>query len=173
MALQTRIESDVFVAGNIAANSVTLPNGTVDDDAVLAAAGVAATKLEHQHEITFAQANTAAASETKIVHRAHGATGEVIAVKAGSIAKCTGDGSVTVDMVKCNSGGTTSVLTGVITLNSSSTNYVPSAGTVKADGSEDLVAEDLLKIVLTASTGTAGTVGTGMFASVIVREDAN
>jgi len=173
MASQSRMESDFFVAGNISANTFTLPAGTVTDNAVLAATNIAATKLEHQHEIIFAQANTASASQTQIVHRVHGATGEVIAVKAGSIVKCVSDASITIDMVKCNSGGTTSVLTGVITLNSSSTNYVPVAGTVVSSGVEDLVAEDLLKVVLTASAGTGGTVATGVFASLIVREKAS
>lgn len=169
----TRFESDVFVAGNVSAQSVSLPSGTVTNEDIEGSAGISASKLEHRHEITFAQANTTAADETKIVHSVYGSTGEVIACKAGSIGVCGGDSTVSIDLVKCNTSGTTSVLTSAITLDSGNTAYALESGTIVSSGVEDLAAGDILKIVLDATAGTSSSLATGVFVSLVVNEDAS
>lgn len=173
MALQSRIESDVYVAGNLSANEVTLPDGTVDNEAVAGAASIDASKLQHQHIAVGLMTSTSATNDS-YVHSVYGATGEVIAIKASQAVKCVGDASVTANVIKYNgTNATVAISTAGIILNSSSTNYVVQSATVKSDGSEDLVAGDILKILFTPSAGTAGTVATAVFASVIIREEAN
>ena len=160
----SRIEGDVYVAGNLASKTLGVPAGSVRDASVAALAGIDATKLQHRHQVTVAQPNTAAADETRAVHRVYGAAGSVVAFHAGSIAKCAGDATVTVDLRKNG----VSILSSVITLDSGNTNRVAEAGTIST---ASLVAGDLLEVVIDATIGT-GTLATGVFATVVVTEDA-
>jgi hypothetical protein len=83
----------------------------------------------------------------------------------GSIAKAIGDSTVTVDVKKNG----TSVLSSVVTLNSSNTARIAVAATI--DGTQDdLVAGDWLEVVITISAGT-GTLPTGVFVQVEVDQD--
>jgi len=161
---QSRHEGDLYVAGALSAAALAVPAGAVSNAAIAPAAGIAATKLQHRNRPVHAQPNTAATTETRVVYHVRGAAATLVAFAAGSIAKAVGDSTVTVNLRK--NGAT--VLTGVITLNSSSVNYVAQAGTLAATA---LVAGDVLDVVVTATAGT-GTLPTGVFCSLTVDEDA-
>jgi hypothetical protein len=160
-----RFEGDVFVAGNLGCTSITLPASSVEADDIEANAGIEYTKLEHEHRAGYAQANTAAADETRAVAVIRGTTGTLLSFKAGSIAKAVGDATCTVDLKK---NGTT-VLSGVITLDSGNTNRVSEAGTLSVT---TLAADDLLEVVIDGTIGT-GTLPTGVYCEVRWAEDAN
>jgi hypothetical protein len=163
MASQNRIEGDLYVNGNFWAKSQTVAAGAIADAQVAAGAGIAATKLQHQHRATYAQPNTTTTTETRALHRVFGATGTVIGFSAGNIAVNAGAATITVDLKKNG----VSILTGVITLDNTNTNRVAEAGSI-ASGS--VVAGDLLEIVVTATAG-GGTLGTGFFCSATINED--
>lgn len=143
---------------------LSVPALAVGNSAIAAAAGIEASKLQHQHQPVFAQPNTTATSETRALHVCYGATGTVIAFRAGSIAINAGAATVTVDIKKNG----TSILSAPITLNSSNTNRVVAAGTISTPG---LVAGDLLEVVTVATAG-GGTLATGVYAQAIITEAA-
>jgi hypothetical protein len=162
----SRITTDLYVDGNLQGKTLTPSAGCVSNNHVSASAAIAATKLEHQYIISFAQANTTAAAETRVVHVARGTTGDILDVRAGSIGVCTGNATITVDVKKNG----TSVLTNAITLDSGNAARVPEAGTL--DGAQDeLEADDVLEVVIAVNAGT-GALGTGVFAAITLREDA-
>jgi hypothetical protein len=160
----SRFEGDVFVAGTLSAVSLILPDDSVDDDAVEALAGIAYSKLEHEHRAGHGQANTAAADETRAIAVIRGTTGTMLSFKAGSIAKAVGDATCTVDLKK---NGTT-MLSAPITLDSSNTNRVSEAGTLSVT---TLAAGDLLEVVIDGTIGT-GTLPTGVYCEARWAEDA-
>lgn len=163
MAL-SRHEGDLHITGNLSAKTVQLPAGTVDNADIEAAAGIDASKLEHRHQITAAQPKTTAADETRVIHVVYGATGTVLAFRAGSIVANIGDSTVTVDLKKNGS----SILTAPITLDSGDSAYAKVAGTIDTPG---LVAGDVLEVVIDATVGT-GTLATGVFCELVLNEDA-
>lgn len=162
---QSRFEGDVHVAGALSCKTFSPPASSITNTAVKADAGISATKLEHRFQLVAAQANTAAADETRVIHVVYGATGSIVAFKAGSIAKAVGDAITTVDL-KVNGS---SVLSAVITLDSANTNRVAESGTVSTPA---LVAGDVLEIVIDGTIGT-GTLPTGVFAQVTLTEAGN
>lgn len=163
MSNPSRWEGDLYVNGNLQSLTQTYPPGSIDDSDVQAGAGIQVTKLEHIHLGKFAQPNTTATTETRTLHVVRGATGTILAFRAGSIGPCAGAATITVDLKKNGS----SVLTAVITLNSANTARVAVAGTI---ASAALVAGDWLEAVITATAG-GGTLGTGFFCQVDVQED--
>lgn len=161
----SRIYGDLFVEGSLAASQLAVPAGAIGDGQVAPAAGIQATKLEHQHRLMYAQQNSTAVAEAKVVYVCYGASGSVVDFRAGCIAVCTGDATITVDLLKNG----TSILASALVLNSSDTNRVAKQGTVS---SSTLAAGDVLEVAVTVSAGT-GTLGTGLFAALTVHENAN
>lgn len=162
---QTRIEGDVAVTGTLVAiGGLSVPDGSIDADAIEAAAGIEYTKLEHEHRAAHRQSGTPA-SATDGIAVIRGATGTLLSVKAGTVVACIGAATITVDVKK---NGTT-VLSGVITLDSTNTARVAEAGTLSVT---TLAAGDLLEVVVVATAG-GGTLGTGLFVEVRWAEDAN
>jgi hypothetical protein len=154
---------DLYVRGNLAAQSFSPPAGSITDAAIVALAGISASKLRHQHRKLFSQPNTTATTETRVLHIVVGATGTVTSFSAGSIVANIGAATVTANLMKNG----VSILTGAITLNNANTAYVPSAGVIASAG---VVAGDVLSVVLTATAG-GGTLATGVFAQVSLDED--
>jgi len=165
MGAPTRLEGDLYVNGNLSSKTATPAASSITNASIIAAAGIDATKVDHQHRLVFHQPNTTATAETRVIYHCYGATGSVIAIYAGSIAIAVGAATVTVDLKKNGS----SILTGVITLNSSNTARVAVAGTLT--GSTSLVAGDVLEVVTTATAG-GGTIPTGLFVAITVNEKA-
>jgi len=162
MGLISRVESDVYVNGNLSVKTLAIPSGTVVDDDVNASAAIAATKLEQRHVLTYGQTGNAA-SATIPIHCVHGATATLIAFEAGSVAKAAGDSTMTFDLKK---NGTT-CLSAVITLDNANTAYVAEAGTLSVTAAVD---GDVLTIVTAATVGT-GTLPTGCFCTLTLDED--
>ncbi len=164
MTQTNRIVGDLQVTGNLSSGSMTIADSAVTNAKVAAAAGIEASKLQHQYIQKYSQPNTTATAVTQAVHVATGA-GVVESFAAGSIAACTGDATITVDLKK---NGTT-MLTAVITLDSANTAYVAEAGAISGGGT--YAAGDVLTIVVTVNAGT-GALATGLFAAACLREAA-
>lgn len=162
MAVQT-IPNDVQILGDLSARTMTIPPGSLDDAGVKAGANIDPSKLGHYHEPTYGQ-NGSATSETRAFFRARSA-GAVLEFLAGSIAIAIGDSTVTIDLKK----GGSSILSSVITLNSSRTARVAVAGTLT--GGAVIAAGDLLEVVVVATVGT-GTLPTGVFWSALIKDVA-
>lgn len=143
---------------------ITLPNSSVSNGQIVAGAGIEAEKLEHQHSITGNQPNTAATTETRVIHNVFGATGDTLAFEAGSIVACVGGATVTLDVLK---NGTT-ILTAPITLDNANTARVAEAGSISV---ASLVDGDVLEVVIVATVG-GGTLATGLFYNLRLNEDA-
>jgi hypothetical protein len=144
------------------AGTVSLPANAVGDAHVAAASPLGVTKTTHQYIATYGRPGNAT-SETDPIHVCKSA-GTIAQVRAGSVTAAAGDSTVTVDIRK---NGTT-VLAGVITLDSANTAYVSEAGSLSAAG---VAANDVLTAVIAAAAGT-GTLPTGVFAQVVVQEAA-
>ena len=165
MANVARIEGDMYVAGSLTARTNTPSDLAVTNAHIAAAAAIAATKLQHQFKKVVSQdEDTAAADDGRVIHVVHGATGTVTAFQAGSVAAATGTDTCTVDLHK---DGTT-ILTGVITLDNANAAYTPEAGTID---SGSVVAGDVLEVIFNATAGD-GTLPTGVYASMVIVEDA-
>ena len=165
MATPTRIEGDVYVAGNLRAHTMTVPAGAVTDDGVAAGADIQATKVRHEHRQVYAQESaTSAADEARVIHAVRGAAAEAVAFVAGAVVKAIGDAIVEIDLLKNGA----SILTAPIELNSTQADYEVVAGVIDTAA---LVAEDVLEIVIDGTIGT-GTLPKGVFAALSVHEDA-
>ena len=150
--------------------TATLPSGTVTN-AMMNAAGaglyVAATKLEHQFAVFHAVKATAnVATETMPVHIVQGGTGEIVAFEVFPITAPTGSDSYTVDLHKSTGAGAfATVLSAVVTMNSSDTDRTLNAATISA---ADLVDGDCLEVVIAIGSNTTGK---GVVCTVTLRED--
>ena len=143
---------------------MVIPSGSVTSNSVLAAANISADKTESRIYTSHAQPNSAATAETRTLFVARRA-GLIQHIYVGSIAKATGDSTITVDVRKNG----TSVLSSTVTLNSSNTARVAVAATI--DGTLDgLVAGDWVEVVITISAGT-GTLPTGVFVQLEIDQD--
>ena len=92
--------------------------------------------------------------------------GTVNSVKAGSIAAAIGDSTVTIDIKKNGS----TILSAVITLDSSNTARITEAGTISRAGT--FVAGDWYEVVIIATAGTR-TLPTGVFVLCEVDQDGS
>ena len=92
-----RVEEEGQFRGAVTLLSVNLPAGSVADATVASAAGIAASKLEHQHRLIYSQeSDTTAASEDRVIHVVEGATGDIQSIKAGSVVANIGAATITV-----------------------------------------------------------------------------
>lgn len=160
------INDDLAVNGFLSVKAMKIPDNTLLDAGVNGAAGIQATKLQHQHQKMYLQGSstTTAAADTKVIHAVYGATGTTVAFRAGCEVPCVGAATITVDLKK---NGTT-VLSAPISLSSAQAARAMVAGTISVPG---LVTGDVLEVVITATAG-GGTIGTGLFAQLVEREDA-
>ncbi len=169
---QDLINNDLHVNGTLSCKSFNPPAGAIGDAAIRAAAGIDATKLEHQFDLDFSQSPSAEViAETRDLRIIHGSSSEVVAVKAaitGAVA--TGaDRSVTIDLQKGN------VATGFASILTSTLQFVSTdalrAVKQAAIANPNLAVGDILRLVVTVS-GTAGSQAKGLIVSVTLREDA-
>ncbi|SRR6266849_5637342 len=167
---QDQINNNLYVAGNISSQTMTIPAASVGDGQVQTASpasgSIQATKLQHQWEDVYAQgsSSTTAAADQKTLHVVRGTTGVVVDYRAGCVVPCVGNATITVDLWK---NGVT-ILSSTISLSSSQT----ARQTVLAGGftSTTLAAGDVLEVKITVNAGT-GTLGQGLFAMLCIRED--
>ena len=162
----SKIEGDLVVAGALTPKSMNVPAGSVTNAAIKAAAGISASKLEHQQQPRYSQeSDTTAAAEDHVLHTVYGATGTVVAFAAGCVVACTGNAVVTVDLHKNGS----SMLISAIEIDNGDAAYDVVAGTVDP-AKEDVVVDDVLEVVVTVNAGT-GALGKGVFAYAAIEED--
>jgi hypothetical protein len=165
MANVVRIEGDAYVAGSLTARTNTPSDLAVTNAHISATAAIEASKLQHQFKKVVSQdENTNAFDEGYVIHVVHGTTGTVTAFQAGSVARATGTDTCTVDLHKDGA----SILTGLITLDSANAHYTPEAGTINSGA---VVAGDVLEVIFDATAGD-GTLPTGVYASMVIVEDA-
>jgi hypothetical protein len=162
MAAPTVLQGDVTTTGVLNCKQLISREATITNAMIDPTAGIAATKIQKPRRIHYGQSGTAAAA-TIPIYVCNGATAAVESIRVGSIAACIGGATVTVDLKK---NGTT-ILSSVVTLNSSNTARIVVDGTVS---SPNLVADDFLELVITAAVG-GGTLATGLFVQVEVFED--
>lgn len=164
---QSRLAGDYFIDGQLSSKTLLVPAGSVDDEAVAPGAGVDPTKLGHQHQPAYSQPTaSAAAAEQKVVHLVRGATGVVESFTCGACVANIGAAVVHFDLLK--NGAT--ILTATVDLTSAQAAYT---GTLQpgAYTATSLVAGDVLEVKVTVAAG-GGTLAKGVFASLVVREDA-
>jgi len=165
MALQSIINSDLFVSGALTSKTFTPPAGSITDASVIAAANIAATKLIHQFPITYRAAGTVATATT-IVHQ-HKAAAAIAQVSVMAGTTPTSSDTVTVDIKKAPSGSSTfaTILSSTVVLNSSSVACIPQTATITGTTS---AAGDTLEIVVTVS----GTSAQNLLVTIWTQEQA-
>ena len=141
----------------------TLTPGSIMDADLSAGANLDPLKMRHQYAPTYGQPLSAATSETRVLHVVKGATGSIVAFRAGSVTIAAGAATVTVDLKK---NGTT-CLQAVITLDSANVAYTLEEAVLTVTA---LAAGDVLTITTVATAG-GGTLPTGFFCEAVVRED--
>ena len=157
---------DVTVDRIFVRNQATFPAAQISDSDIAPASNVAASKLEHQHRAHYTTGSTTAAADaTQVVHVCR-AAGTLVEFVAGCVDACIGDSTITVDLHKNG----VSVLDADITLDSGDADRAIVAGTLDTP-IVDLVAGDVLEVVIDATVGT-GTLGKGVFAALTVNEEA-
>lgn len=165
MATPTIVQGDVIQKGLFVPDSITMPANSVSDAAIPAGANVSADKVEARVYAGWSQPNSTATAETRSLFVAKRA-GTITDVLAGSIAKATGDSTVTVDVKKNG----TSIMTSTIVLDSTNTNRVGEVGAL--NGSlVAFVAGDWFETSIAISAGT-GTLPTGVFVQLEARQNA-
>lgn len=165
----SRLDSNLHVAGNLSAETMDIPSGSIINADVAATAAIGAEKLVHRFPVRYSQNQSAVVADA--IEGIH------IAAAAGTIASievaCTssapvGDSTVTVDLEKSTGGGAfASVLSSAITLDNANTVRVLEAGTVSSPAYAD---GDILRINVNATVGT-GTLPTGLVATVTLQEN--
>jgi hypothetical protein len=162
---QTTIPTDLFVAGNIAGKSMTIPAGAVNDAAVQASAGIQATKLQHQYQPAYAQASaTAATSESRVIYAVQGATATVVGFAAGAVTPAVGADTCSVDLKKNG----TSILSAPVSLTNAQTARQLVTGALSSNSA---VAGDVFEVAVTPNH-SSGTLPAGVFARLTIHEDA-
>lgn len=168
---QTRMEGDMIVVGTLTPQALNCPAGAIDDKAVKAAAGIEATKLQHQHTLLYQQPDgadiTAAVIPLWIVR---GQCATVVDVEVFcSVAPAGGDKQFSVDLQRCKQGDVkTSILAAPIVYSASKADHEIAKGTISIPG---LVDNQALLVVIGVS-GSTGAQGQGLLVTVTVREDA-
>jgi hypothetical protein len=158
-----RVEEASYFGDTLQAKTLIPSAECVGNSHVAAGAGLAASKLEHQHRKTYVQDGTAVAATIPLAV-IQGPTARVISIKAGTIGLNAGNATITIDLKKNG----VSILTAVITLDSSKTARTLYAGTLTSTAG---VAGNWLEAVIAVAAGT-GTLGTGLCVQLDWDEDA-
>jgi hypothetical protein len=155
---------DLNVRGTLTVGTIVLPdNAVTTSNKIIAGCNISADKTEQRVFPSWQQPNSAATTETRTLFVARRA-GTINEVVAGSIAAAVGDSTVTLDIKK---NGTT-ILSAVITLDSSNTLRVVELGTISGSGA--FVADDWFEVVIIATINT-GTLPTGVFVQMELDQD--
>ena len=170
MATTVDFPENVHVRGTLSCEDFNPPSGSIDNDAIEAAAAIDATKVVHQQniEVELYGPTTTVAALTKLLHTAY-AAGTIVAFKAYVITPATGaDRTVTVDLQKSTSGGAfATVLSAGAAFNNASSARTLASGTLS---SSTYVANSLFQVVV-AVAGAAGNQALGLHCTLVVREN--
>lgn len=172
MTQVAKITGDVLVDGTLTAKTLNIPAGTVGNAGVAAAAGIDATKLDHQHAIRYSQADGSdVVSAIVPIHICRAAV-EIVDVEVVCIdAPSGGDKQFTVDLQVADQStpAPASLLYAPVTIDSTVADCEVKSATITTTAA---VADDTLLVVVTAS-GSTGTQGQGLIVVVTVREAAD
>lgn len=160
---------DHIFQGNVRVNgNLYPPAGSIGNTEIEAGAAIDATKLIHQFPISYAQANGSdVASATQLLHVFRGAATILSVEVVPATAPTGGDKQFTVDFKLGNAGsGFATILSGVITVDSSSVTRTVQTGTLTTTAAAD---GDTLEVVITAS-GSTGSQGQGFVTTCFVSE---
>lgn len=165
----SKITGNLHVTGQLSCNTFVPPENSIGDDAVSASDPLGATKVKHQHKILFTQATGAVVvPEERIVHIAQKAA-TIVSVEAVLALAPDGSSSFTIDVKKSTGAGAfSSILTSVVTFNSSSVDRTLQAATLS--GTPTLVDGDLLQVVI-AEVSEDEDIGEGL--AVVITLDEN
>lgn len=164
MSLTSVLQGNLFVKGTLNALEFDAPANSVDNAAI--EGPIDADKLAIRRRSEFhCPGGTPVDGLRRSIAVVYGATGDVIAFRAGLRMPNAGAATITVDLRK---NGTT-ILTSVITLDNSNVAYEveDAAGFTVTT----LATGDVLEIVFVATAG-GGTIGSGLFVQLVHDEDA-
>ncbi len=151
MAVQNTLNGTTYCE-DLVAGKFNPPSNCIDNDAIQSGADIDASKLEQHHAKSGWQAG--AATDANIcVHMVRGATATLKSFGAWCITPATGSATATVDLKK---NGTT-VLSAVITLDSSSVAYTVENATLS---STTAVVGDAFTVVVNATVAGTDTAPT-------------
>jgi hypothetical protein len=167
--MQTNLAlADAIVGGTFAPSNLNAPTGCIGDAQIAAAAGIKASKLQHQYVQPYSQPGASnAAVERKVAHVVRGATGLVVDFNVGARVAAIGGATATIDL----QANGVSLLTTPVSLTSATAAYALLAGSLAA-GAASLTAGMVIEVVVSAATVGGGTLAQGLFAEVNIREDA-
>jgi hypothetical protein len=148
---------------------VSIPDGVVAEESLQQNANLDAELFERFASIHYTQADGVnVATETRVVYTARKA-GTLDSLYVFPTAAPDGDFSYTVDMKKSTGAGAfASILSAVVTVNSSSTDRTLQTGTISTP---TFVANDSFQVVVTAA-GSSGNQGQGLCVTIHTKENA-
>ncbi len=136
--------------------------GAIEDKHVKAAAGLQASKLQHQHRRTYAQESaTAPATGAWVVHTVVGTVGKLLGFRVGCVVAPSTAETVVVDLLVNGA----SVLTAQVTIDDGDAAYALVEGVISSDA---LAAGDVVEVKVVSSTGSTQK---GVFAEVDLEEN--
>lgn len=163
------VPSNMHVQHTLSCGTFSPPASSIGSAAVNASEPIVASKLYHRYKPRHSQAtgsSVAAATENVFIATADCVVNNVrVFVETAPI----GVKTFTVDVKKSTAGGAfASILSSVVTVNSSTTNRSVTVGTLS--GTPTLIATDVLQVVV-AVTGSSGTQALGMVAQIEIDEE--
>lgn len=157
-----RWPGDLYVAGNVSANSMTIPDESIGDGAIDPGRPISSLKLEHQHLAYHRQAHgTATVARREVIHKAFG-NGVLAGVEATLVVPNVGAATVTIDVLKNG----VSVLTSPLVLGVAAAFAASAAGIA---GGGTYVADDIFETSVSVAAG-GGTIGQGLVVQGVFRE---
>ena len=169
MSELTVVGGDLFVRGNLSAQSMSVASGSVSNASVVAAAGIDSSKVIHRYAINYSQASgSAVVAAAHILHLAR-ASGTIVSVEALVEVKATGaDRTIDVDVLLGSSGSSyATILTAPIEFDDGSTNRAVVSGTL---ATASYIDNDSIKISVTVA-GAAGAQATGLCVVITLAEN--
>jgi hypothetical protein len=172
MSNAVTMPGDIIVQGNVYAlnGGLFLGQPSITDAMISAIAAINYTKCLQKYKAHYSQPpTTAVVAATQDIHIVDGASGAVLKLQGaitGTIATGS-DRTVNVDLQKSTGGGAfSSVLTGTLLFNSSSTLYQVLSASIATAG---LVAGDILRVIV-AVAGSAGNQALGLVVEACIQE---
>ena len=160
---QSTIGGDLVVNGTLYSTAVVPSGPGISNVGISAGARIAANKLLHRYNKSYAQVRgTAATSERRVIHEVWD-TETIVNLTAGVTVACGGAATITIQLKK--NGG--NILTSAITIDSTTATYNPIAPA--GFTSTALTTHDVLEIDVTATAG-GGTLGQGLYVQLVTEE---
>jgi len=168
----TTMPGDLVVSGTLTPGGFNPPAVSIGNAAIKAAAGIEATKLEHQYSLNYRQDDGAAVVAAIVpLTTIRGVAAEVVDIEVVCIdAPSGGDLTFTVDLGKSNAAipAPATILTTPRTYPNATPDATVLVGSIDTAA---LAAGDTL-VLTVAVSGSTGTQGQGLVVTVTVREDA-